>query len=217
MSLPVITDFPQASCHGLLAGPCGGLEAVVVPGERRVSAVICHPHPLQEGTMHNKVVTTLHRTFHQLGVNTLRFNYRGVGESAGEFADTVGEVEDCLSALSWLQQQRPEDEIWLAGFSFGAYIAAKVATLKGCQQLVTVAPPVHYPQFAQLPEIACPWILIQGDLDDVVSAKEVYAWCDQRQLKPELICLDDAGHFFHGKLVLLKQKLLEKLAPDHDA
>jgi len=115
----------------LLPGPTGALEAMAAcPAEDEAvpaTAVICHPHPQQGGTMHNKVVHTLARTFSELGLRTVRFNFRGVGASAGHFDHGNGETEDLLAVVSWVRAQRPQDQIWLAGFSFGGYIAARGA------------------------------------------------------------------------------------------
>lgn len=206
-------SFPTTETPFLLPGPAGDLEVVAKPAEnssRKAVAIVCHPHPLFGGTMNNKVVTTLARTFRELGLATVRFNFRGVGKSAGSFSDGIGEVDDLLAVVNWVKQVCPDHELWLAGFSFGGYIAAKVATQIPVAQLVTVAPQAS--RFtADFPPITVPWVLVQGEEDEVVSPQEVYAWIDTLTIKPILIRIPDAGHFFHGKLLELRDELMRVL------
>lgn len=111
-------------------GPAGKLEVAVgtpIGIDRSALGIICHPHPLHGGTMYNKVVTTLARTLQGLGLTTVRFNFRGVGKSQGEYDHGRGEIDDLLAVAAWLQKEMGHQEIWLAGFSFGAYIAANGA------------------------------------------------------------------------------------------
>lgn len=188
-----------------IPGPAGVLEAVMhLPATENFSRVgiVCHPHPLQQGTMHNKVVTTVVKTFNSLGIPCVRFNYRGVGNSSGEYGEVVGEVADCLAVVNWLKQKYPHAELYLAGFSFGAYIAAETASKVETKQLISIAPAVERMPYAQLPSIACPWLVIQGEDDDVVTPDAVYAWFETL-MNPDktLIKVPGAGHFFHGKLV----------------
>jgi len=111
-----------------LSGPVGELEAALeVPAEPSAIAVICHPHPLQGGTMHNKVVTTLARTLQGLGHATLRFNYRGVGASAGDYGEIIGETADALAAIDWMRNRFKGLPLTLAGFSFGGVVAVRAA------------------------------------------------------------------------------------------
>lgn len=200
----------------LIDGPAGKLEVLVAKAigeERSAWGIVCHPHPLFGGTMHNKVVTTLAKTFQTMGVTTVRFNFRGVGKSEGAFDQGNGELDDLLAVIDWVQHQGVKNEIWLAGFSFGSYVAAKAATQIPINKLVTVAPAVqHFPMQA-LPPITCPWVLVQGELDDVVPPKEVLAWAESRHPKPIIIRFPDAGHFFHGQLGELRTKLQEALEP----
>lgn len=203
-------QFPLTETTFLLKGPTGAIETLVSPeleNTRNVIAILCHPHPLFGGTMHNKVVTTLARTFHELNIPTVRFNFRGVGKTEGTFAEGIGETDDLLAIIQWVKETSPGKVIWLAGFSFGGFVAARAATQIPVAQLVTVAPQVSRFIETSLPPITCPWILIQGDKDEVVSAAEVYAWIDTLKIKPHLIRIAEAGHFFHGKLVELREKL----------
>jgi alpha/beta superfamily hydrolase len=201
----------------LLAGNAGALEAVVeVPAEAVKPAafmVICHPHPQHGGTMTNKVVTTLARCAHELGMPTLRFNFRGVGGSEGVYDDGRGETEDALTAVAWGRQRWPDAELWLGGFSFGGVFALRASTTRGVgsvQRLVTVAPALGRnfgaPRDISVP--ACPWLIVQGDADDVVDPAVVIEWAGQLQPAPELVVLPGVGHFFHGMLPVLQQHVI---------
>ncbi|MES2219253.1 MAG: alpha/beta fold hydrolase [Pseudomonadota bacterium] len=200
----------------LLPGPAGDLEILTAPAKAVSPAndpvgVICHPHPLFGGTMNNKVVTTLARTFAEMGLPTVRFNFRGVGKSTGTFSEGVGEIEDLLAVVEGVKQVKPSASIWLAGFSFGAAVAAHVATRISLAQLVTVAPPVPRFNLLELPDITCPWLVVQGEDDDVVIPADVYAWVATRKPQPKLIKIPNAGHFFHGQLLVLREKIREAL------
>jgi len=197
-----------------IKGPAGQLQIVLdkaIGTPRKALGFICHPHPLYGGTMQNKVVTTLAKTFQNLGVTTIRFNFRGVGQSDGEYNHGDGETDDLLAVINWAQREIGYNDIWLAGFSFGGYIAARAASLINLKQLVTVAPAVQHFPMAELPPITCPWILVQGERDDVVPAEVVYAWLEGRNPKPHIISFPDAGHFFHGDLGELRRRLEEAL------
>ncbi len=122
--------FPEISSTLQLAGPAGALEAAVdVPTEssRAGVAIVCHPHPLHGGTMHNKVVVMVARALGELGLSTVRFNFRGVGASGGTYDEGVGETADLIAVADWVRRTRPGDALWLAGFSFGSYVALRAA------------------------------------------------------------------------------------------
>lgn len=212
----MITNL-QKEVTQLISGPAGQLEVILAePTEepRNAWGVVCHPHPLFGGTMHNKIVTTLVKTFQGLGVATVRFNFRGVGRSEGQFDNGNGELDDLKAVIDWVQQQQKKSAIWVAGFSFGAYIAAKAATQIPVNKLVTVAPAVqHFPMQA-LPPITCPWVLVQGELDDIVPPQEVFAWAEARKPKPIILRFPQAGHFFHGQLGELRTRIQEALLAD---
>jgi len=201
----------------LLPGPSGALEVMTACPEAskvvRGTVVICHPHPVQGGTMHNKVVHMLARSFGDLGLRSVRFNFRGVGASGGSFDNGNGETEDALAVLAWVRAQRPQDAIWLAGFSFGGYVAARAAHRFDVARLVTVAPAVHLYDFASMTMPAAPWLVIQGDADEVVSARAVQEWVAQRQPTPQLVMLAGVDHFFHGRLPDLRDVINTQLAP----
>lgn len=200
----------------LLDGPAGALEAVLdypaATSEPKAVALVLHPHPLQEGTMHNKVAWMLARSFVQLGAPALRFNFRGVGNSAGWHDNGAGETDDALAAFDWLQQRWPQAALWLGGFSFGAQVALRAVSQRPVQRLVTVAPPVarFKTQLTALPD--CDWLLIQGDADDVVDPAEVIAWAGALAQPPQITVLPGAGHFFHGRLNDLRDAVLTHFA-----
>ena len=198
----------------LIDGPTGKLEVAV--GEptiepRNAWGIVCHPHPLHGGTMHNKVVTTLAKTFQGMGVTTIRFNFRGVMRSEGRYDNGDGELADLLAVIDWVQQEKGKHEIWLGGFSFGAYIAAKAATQTPTQKLVTIAPPVGHFPMQEIPPITNPWVLVQGELDDVVPPADVFAWAEARNPQPVIIRFPEAGHYFHGQLGELRARIEEAL------
>ena len=133
-------EFPTSRQEFILRGPTGNLECVAdVPDpaeERPATIVICHPHPLHGGTMHNKVVTILERSMRELGLRTVRFNFRGVGESEGSHDDGYGETDDLFAVTEWVRHTRPDDDLWLGGFSFGSYISQRAAqNLKHIMQI----------------------------------------------------------------------------------
>ena len=196
------------------AGPLEGITDCPDKETRGAVAVILHPHPLYGGTLHNKVVHYLSRTCNQLGIPSLRFNFRGVGESGGVYDDGRGETEDCLAVLDWVQERRPGFDIWLAGFSFGAYVAYRsVRRHPRIRRLLTVAPPVNLFDFTVLPAPSCPWTLIQGELDELVPATSVENWVDTLPVQPRQILLP-ADHFFHGQLNALQAALLASLSEE---
>ena len=198
-----------------IPGPAGPLEAVLehpgAPVAGRI-AVVCHPHPLHHGTLHNKVAHTLARAALGLGAPALRFNFRGVGRSAGSFADGVGETDDALAAAGWLQARHPGADLWLMGFSFGAMVALRAAAARPPARLVTVAPAVARFRADQPPPPAVPWLLVQGGADELVDAAEVEAWAARQSPAPELVSFPGVSHFFHGHLHELRDAVAGFLA-----
>lgn len=208
--------FPMTETHFILPGPSGELEVIATPSKpevvaQNIVAIICHPHPLFGGTMNNKVVTTMMRAFGDMGIPCVRFNFRGVGKSTGEFAEGVGEQDDLLAVLAWVKETCPTAKIWLAGFSFGAAMSAHVASRVSVAQLVSIAPPVPRFDLLTLPPIMCPWLIVQGNEDDVVIPQDVYTWVETRDPKPKLIRVLGTGHYFHGRLMELRELLVENL------
>ena len=204
--------LPNNETSLLVPGSVGQIEVLTAPARgdpKQAMAIICHPHPLFGGTMHNKVVTTLSRTFQNVGLDTVRFNFRGVGKSQGEYAAGEGETEDLLSIVSWVKETNPNTSLWLAGFSFGAYIAARAATQIELALLILVAPPVEHFPMAELPVFQAPCLVIKGDQDEVVPPQAVYDWINNRQPRPKLIRFPQTTHFFHGHLTELRKTLEE--------
>ncbi len=195
----------------VIAGPAGHLEAVLEPPApaapaRTAVAVLCHPLPTAGGSMDNKVVTTLARAFALLGAHSLRFNFRGVGHSAGTFDEGRGEADDLAAVIAAARARLPGHALWLAGFSFGAAIALRAAEQRQAALLVTVAPPVGRGWgLEHAPAPSCPWLLVQGDADEIVSASEVLAWAARLRPAPRVQRIATAGHFFHGLLPSLRE------------
>ena len=202
--------FPTAHQSLLLDGPAGALEVVVdfpEPADARpLVAVVCHPLPTEGGTMHNKVVTMVARALRELGATTVRFNFRGTGGSAGEFDDGRGEREDLRTVVDWVQDARPGDRLWLAGFSFGAYVTLAAAADLLPDAVISIAPPAAGRgwDFAAIPAPDVPWLVVQGDADEIIDPQAVYAWIDGLARKPQLVRMPDTSHFFHRKLVDLR-------------
>lgn len=198
-----------------IRGPVGDLEALIdVPESSSVSefAVVCHPHPLHGGTMTNKVAHMLAKAFNAAGIPAVRFNFRGVGKSGGSYADGIGETDDALAIIEWARGRWPGAAVCLAGFSFGGAVAIRAAAAFEPARLITVAPAVDRVAVPadRLPR--CPWLVVQGDQDDVVDPNDVRAWLEQVPNPPELALLEGAGHFFHGRLNDLKQVIVDWLA-----
>jgi alpha/beta superfamily hydrolase len=200
-----------------LEGPAGKLEGLLETEDETgalACAVVCHPHPLHGGTMHNKVVHMLARSFVGQGFVTLRFNFRGVNESEGRFDDGKGELEDVLAAMDYLEAQYADLPLWLAGFSFGAAISLLAAIERKPAGLISIAPAVSRLPHGLPSQPECPWLILQGDQDELVDVDETIAWVNELEPGPELQILEGAEHFFHGKLVLLR-KALETFIATH--
>ncbi len=198
---------PPSPEKAVIDGPVGPLEALIevpdgYPG--RDCAVVCHPHPLHGGTMQNKVVHTTARALQERGYATVRFNFRGVGASAGSFDDGRGETGDALAACDYALARWPGARLTLAGFSFGAFVAYRAASLRPAVRLFTIAPPVGRFDFTAHPAPQLPWVVIQGDRDELVDHARVLEWTRTATPPPTVIILPGAEHFFHGRLNELK-------------
>lgn len=209
ISLPNPPDaFPDQAASFALPGPAGKLECisdVADPAEaRRGTAVICHPHPLQGGTMHNKVVTMVERALRESGLDTIRFNFRGTGASEGSFDNGVGESDDLAAVVAWARRLRPNDALWLAGFSFGSYVSIRSAVRLQADALISIAPPAGRWDFEQIDPPQCPWLVVQGEEDEVVDPQAVYDWIDSLAQPPELVRMPETSHFFHRRLMDLR-------------
>lgn len=194
-----------------IEGPAGRLEALLEsPPDGAVTgnAVICHPHPQHGGTLQNKVTHTLARAFLGQGFESLRFNFRGVGRSEGSFDEGNGEVDDALAAVAIMRSRNSGKPLWIGGFSFGAAIAVAAAASAGADGLVSVAPAIsRVSRGNSVPE--CPWLIVQGDQDDLVDVDDTIAWVNELPPGPQLVIFTETEHFFHGKLVALRNAVEE--------
>ncbi|MFO1428148.1 MAG: hypothetical protein U1F11_14485 [Steroidobacteraceae bacterium] len=199
-----------------LDGPAGPIEALLESPDEAAApaafAIVCHPHPLFGGTLTNKVVHTLARACVQAGAPALRFNFRGVGASAGVHDHGQGEVEDLLAVVDWGRRRWPQADLWLGGFSFGAYVALRGSLRAGARRLITVAPPVGRWDFSEVRLPRCPWLIIQGDSDELVDAAAMADWARGTGAPHRLLLLPGADHFFHGRLHELKDAVAGFLA-----
>lgn len=205
LALPI----PSQSLSKTLQGPSALIETLIASpkGPMRGACVVCHPHPLYGGAMSNKVVYSLASTASQAGLVTLRFNFRGVGQSTGRHDDGIGETDDAV----WLAQQLrellpPRAPLVMAGFSFGAFVSLKAASRVGAAGLMSVAPPfsttraIYAEGDGPPPHPGCPWAVIHSRDDDTVAYADTARVLAEYDPAPTLTTVDGAGHFFHGRL-----------------
>lgn len=197
--------------HGVLE-----VEMILQDGERLVQdnfAIICHPNPTQGGTMNNKVVSTLFRHCRDVGMDVFRFNFRGVGRSTGQVGTGDGEFEDALTVLRFALTQTKARRLWLGGFSFGGYIAAKVANHLQSDEsfadvhlrnLALIAPSILRAGADELTWAVDRVFMIYGNQDELVPPDAMGHFAKKNHIPTTVI---QTGHFFHGKLVELRQAL----------
>jgi len=206
----------------MLTLPHGRVEAtLVVPDawDSKTIALLGHPHSLQGGSMTNKVVTTLARTFRDLSVPSLRFNFRGVGQSDGVFDNGAAESEDMCYLATLLQSLFPADKprdvagckFILAGFSFGSYVTYSAAEFIKPIALISIAPPVTHYNY-QSYHVTMPWIVVQGDEDEVIASSIVYDFFEKITPPVTLLRFENTTHYFHGQLVALRERLMPEIA-----
>jgi alpha/beta superfamily hydrolase len=189
---------PHTTERALVDGEAGAIEVVcnVPPHARAGIALVCHPHPLQGGTMDNKVAQTLAKTFFGLDYVAVRFNFRGVGRSEGAHDDGIGETEDALAVIAWAREQYGAAlPLALAGFSFGSYVQTRVAPRVDAERLVLAGPAVKRFPVGPVPPDT---IVIHGEEDDVVPLADVLDWARPQALP--IVVFPGCGHFFHGRL-----------------
>jgi alpha/beta superfamily hydrolase len=188
-----------------IAGPAGALELAFNLPEAapRGIALVAHPHPLQGGTLDNKVAQTLAKTFVALGYAAVRFNFRGAGKSEGTFDEGVGETDDALAAFAYARGELGALPVVLAGFSFGSYVQTRVAHVLAAERMVLVGPAVNRFPVEKVPDDT---IVIHGEEDDVVPLADVFAWARPQQLP--VIVFPGCGHFFHGRLPQLQRTVV---------
>jgi alpha/beta superfamily hydrolase len=196
---------PKSNERSTIAGPAGALEIAqnIPETPPRGIALVAHPHPLQGGTLDNKVAQTLAKTFFALGYAAIRFNFRGVGRSEGTFDQGRGETADALVVLEFARARFDEPgralPVVLAGFSFGSYVQTVVAQSVEAERLVLVGPAVG--RFA-IGAVPADTIVIHGEEDDVVPLADVFAWARPQALP--VVVFPGCGHFFHGRLLHLQ-------------
>jgi alpha/beta superfamily hydrolase len=190
-----------------VAGPAGVLECAVDDPQDAAAprgvAVLCHPHPLHGGTMDNKVVQTIARALRQVGLRTVRFDFRGVGASQGRWDAGRGEVDDALAVVAAVRDAALP--LVLGGFSFGGYVASQAAARlqPPAQRLVLVAPATGNFDVAPVPDDT---LVIHGEADDVVPLAATLDWARPQALP--IVVVPGVGHFFHGQLPLLKSLVM---------
>lgn len=194
---------PKTTRRALIDGPAGPLEIVANAPEGIPAglALVAHPLPTHGGTLDNKVVQTLAKTFFALGYATVRFNFRGVGQSAGAFDEGIGETEDAMAALAWARREFGESlRLVLAGFSFGTFVQTRVAQRVTPHRMVLVGPAVSRFGVGTVPEDT---IVIHGEEDEIVPLAAVLAWARPQQLP--VTVFPGCTHFFHGRLPQLSR------------
>jgi len=201
-----VQSFAATTEKVLIDGPSGALEVVVNAPDtaRRGIALVAHPHPLQGGTLDNKVAQTLAKAFHALGYVAVRFNFRGVGGSQGTFDEGVGETDDGLAALVHARSTYGERlPIALAGFSFGSYVQTRIAKRVAAERLVLVGPAVmRFP----IEHVPADTIVIHGEQDEVVPLADVLDWARPQALP--VVVFPGCTHFFHGRLPQLRDTIV---------
>jgi len=206
--------------HLEIPGPVGPLEALLdektLPP--RAAVVFGHPHPLQGGTMHTKAVFQGAKGLVRIGCAVLRFNFRGVGSSAGTHDDGRGERDDFRAAIDFMAQRYPGVPIWAAGFSFGSSIALEVgAEDPRVTALIAIAPPVKRDGYSFPNTLAStkPKYLVQGDMDELCSVQDLWAFYAKLKEPKEVVIIDGASHLFEGKTAEVGEAL-EGLLGDAD-
>ena len=206
MADPLVREIP---------GPMGPLEVLFdkPAGAPRAVVVFAHPLPTQGGTMHTKVVFQAAKALADIGCVVLRFNFRGVGRSAGTWDNGKGELDDYRAAVDYMAAQHPGLEIWAAGFSFGSYIALTVgaADPRICT-LIAVAPPVDRYDFQPAEESPKPKFIVHGERDELISLRSVRAFYARLQEPKELVEIDRANHLFDGQAGEVGDALRDLLA-----
>jgi len=214
-----VSGVPQPAARLVpldLRGPAGTIETLLQEREGvrpAFVALVCHPHPLYGGTLHNKVVHRVAGTLFARGGAVLRFNFRGVGRTQGTHDRGRGELQDALTLLDWLRRRHPAAEAWVAGFSFGSWVASRLAASEpAVRRLLMIAPPVHTQTFEEMRTCAVPKLVVQGTADDVCRPENLErvfpTWAEPRRLE----WVEGASHFFDRRLSELASAVERGLA-----
>ncbi len=193
-----------------IEGPAGSLETIYFPAgcAMRGVAVICHPNPLQGGDYSHKIVQTVAKTLSEQGYHCFCPNFRGVGQSEGEHDYGTGETDDVIAVIEYAQQLFSTDTVILAGFSFGAYVSIFAAQKITVSKLLLIGPAVGiYPIVAPTAFDVSKTFVLHGEEDEIIPLQNVFDWARPQNLP--VMVLPGTGHFFHAKLIILKQILLQ--------
>jgi alpha/beta superfamily hydrolase len=185
-----------------IPGPLGPLEALLdkPQGEASAASVFAHPHPMHGGTMHTKAVYQASKALARIGVAVLRFNFRGVGRSAGAFDGGIGEMEDYRAALDFMEKKFPDRALWAAGFSFGSWVAWNVGLDdERVPLLLGIGLPVNRFDFSPVRESEKAKFLIHGERDELIPLREIRKFYSELKEPKELVVIDAADHLFDGK------------------
>jgi len=198
----------------LIPGPTGQIEALLewpdAESQPKRVAVLCHPHPLYGGSYTNKVVHILASACLKLGMPVLRFNFRGVGASGGQFDNGIGEQQDLGACVDWMMQRYPDAQLNLAGFSFGAFVAYLAQDNFQTERLLLIAPPLKLFEFGASKVVERPWVVILGTEDELVEVDAVKSWVETQPNQPHFHLMQAASHFFHGRLNELRDIVVKE-------
>ncbi len=197
---PLMTDLTG---NTIFEGPAGRIEAILKEPDAQVThaAIVCHPHPLFGGTMHNKVVFRIARAFTDAGFAVLRFNFRGAGRSQGDHDAGRGEQEDLRAAMKFIQEKYSAAELWLAGFSFGSMVMLRAAACDDrIRAFIAAGVPVSKYDFSDIPRCNKPKLFVQGSLDEYCSTQDIGKLFESLDEPKELKIIEGADHFFEAHL-----------------
>ncbi len=196
-------------------GPAGRIEGIIKESDGPVShcAIVCHPHPLYGGTMHNKVVFRIARSFQDAGFSVLRFNFRGTDLSDGKYDDGIGEQDDLRAAVKFMMDKHPDAALWIAGFSFGAAVMLRALECnEPLQAIVGAGVPFSKYDFTRITHCKKAKLFVQGQRDEFGSPDELKGWVDTLDEPKELRIITGADHFFDGHLTELQQCISDFVA-----
>jgi uncharacterized protein len=188
------------------------VEARLVPGTLPKIALVCHPHPLYGGSMDNNVVISVQAAFQELDWSAVRFNFRGVGRSSGEYAEGIGECEDLKAVCRFLQDQSEKHhELCVVGYSFGAWAAlGAISEGLAMDRLILISPPIDFMPFDRLRLPSVPCLITLGERDDFCRVASLHNWLKEQQesaLRAKVATFTGVDHFYWGKEGLLQEQI----------